>query len=291
MTRISAVLIAKNEQVLLPRCLDSLKGIDEIIICDTGSIDKTMEVAGKYVPTVHFKQWEDSFCKARNHAKSFATGDWILSIDCDEFLHDVAKLREAIEEADKQGALALNVNMIAEDPSKQVFSFPRVFKNDPRVWWEGAIHNHISVPGIDTGDVWITYGYSPAHNLDPERAFRILKKEVERTGNAREMFYLGREHFYRGENNEAIEILNKYTEKTRFMAEKAEAYIVIARAYLALNKPDEARNALMNAIIINPNFKEALVLMAELAWPVQKERWMSFAKLATNEGVLFVRNV
>src|ERR1051326_2806146 len=125
MATISAVLICKNEEQLLPRCLDSLKGIDEIIVCDTGSIDKTVEVAERYVGkgNVKFFQWCDNFAKARNYAKSFATSDWILSIDADEILHDLSKLREAVELGEKYGSLAINVSMIAEDASKQLFYF------------------------------------------------------------------------------------------------------------------------------------------------------------------------
>ena len=49
MKKISAVLIVKNEEKLLARCLESLKGFDEIIVCDTGSTDKTIEIAKKYI--------------------------------------------------------------------------------------------------------------------------------------------------------------------------------------------------------------------------------------------------
>lgn len=291
MKKISAVIICKNEEVMLPRLLDSLRGIDEIIICDTGSSDKTVEIAKNYVPKVQFKEWEDNFAKARNYAKSFATGDWILSIDCDEFLHDVAKMREAVEIAEQKGAVSINVNMIAEDNTKQIFVFPRLFKNSPQVWWEGAIHNHVSVAGIDVGEVWITYGYSPAHQLDKERAFRILKKEVETTGNAREMFYLGREYFYRLDHENTVKILGQYVQKSKFLPEKAEAFLIMARAYWDMKMPDDARDALAQAIIINPDFKEALKFMGEISWQRQKGRWDSFADLANNQDVLFVRNI
>lgn len=291
MQKISAVIICKNEEILLPRLLDSLKGIDSIVLCDTGSTDKTVEIAGNYVKRVEFKQWEDNFSKARNYAKSFATGDWILSIDCDEYLHDMAKVREAVEIAEKQGILTINVKMVSEDSSKQVFVFPRLFKNSPQVWWEGAIHNHISVAGSDVGDVWITYGYSPAHQLDKDRAFRILQKEVDAHGNGRETYYLAREYFYRDKFEDCIGYLNQYVEKSKFLSEKADAYLMMARSYWALKKPDEARNAIAQALILNPDFKEALVFMAETSWPRQKARWESFAQLATNEEVLFIRNV
>lgn len=287
--KISAVLIVYNEEVLLSRCLDSLKGIDEIIISDSGCTDKTMEVAKRYTDKLYEFKWIDNFGKSRNSAKSHATGDWILSIDADEILHDMSKVREAVALAEEREILAVNCKLMAED-TKQVNVFPRLFKNDPRVWWEGAIHNHLSVLGEDIGDVRITYGYSPAHNDDPERAFRILKKEVESRPNAvREMFYLGREYWYRGEYEECVKTIGKYVQRSRFLPEKAEAFLMMARAYWKLRMGDDARDACAQALIINSNFKEACLFMAELSWEKSAVQWRRMAETATNEDVLFVR--
>jgi glycosyltransferase involved in cell wall biosynthesis len=87
MNRISVVMIAKNEEAVLGRCLESVKDADEIIICDTGSTDSTIEVARRYTDKVFSDYtWEDHFAKARNHAKEKATGDWILFTDADCWL-------------------------------------------------------------------------------------------------------------------------------------------------------------------------------------------------------------
>lgn len=305
--KISAVLIMKNEEVMLPRVLDSIKGIDEIIICDTGSIDKSIEVAERYVGkgNVKFRQWDDNFSAARNYAKSFATGDWILSIDCDEVLMDLNKLRTAVAAADKGGLLAIDVEMVAEDHTSQTFYFPRVFKNDERVWWEAAIHNHISVPGKAIVDedgkhlITITYGYSPAHDLDKDRALRILKKEVERTRNAREMFYLGREYYYRGMFEDALITWGEYVQKSRYLPEKAEAFLLMARIYWELKRADDARDAILQCLAINANFKEAILFMANIAgdgsgnekWQKNADQWKRMAATADDYDVLFKRNI
>ena len=84
---ISCCMIVKNEEAFLEACLESIKDfVDEIIIVDTGSIDGTVGIAGRYTGKVHFHPWNNSFSEARNHAMSFATGDWILTIDADEEL-------------------------------------------------------------------------------------------------------------------------------------------------------------------------------------------------------------
>lgn len=287
---ISAVLIVKNEEVMLPRCLESVKaGVDEIIICDTGSKDNTIEVAKKYTDKIFSFPWNDSFCDARNAAKSHATGDWILSIDADEILHDPAALREAVALGEARGFLAIECKLIAED-NGQFFMFPRLFKNTPQCFWNGNIHNHLSVLGDAIGDVRITHTYSPAHNLDPDRSLRILEKEVKEKGGQREKFYLGREYYYRGWYDKAVVQLGSYVQTSRFLSEKADVFLVMARCYWEMHMGDDARDACAQALIINSNFKEAILFMSTLSWPHNAEQWKRMAETANNRDVLFTRN-
>lgn len=298
MQKISAVLIVKNEEALLSRCLNSVEGVDEIVIADTGSIDRTIEIAQKYTDKIYTgKKWEDDFGPCRNYAKSKATGDWILSIDADEILHDFSKVREAVELAEQKGILVVDCTLVAEDNGQRT-TFPRLFKNDERVWWEANIHNHLSVQGEQVGDVRITYGYSPAHNDDPDRAFRILKKEVESRDDAvRESFYLAREYWYRKDYENTVKLVGKYVQKSRFLAEKAEAYLMMAYAYQQMGDMDSARDACAQALIINSTFKEAILLMAKLSgdgkgnekWQKNADQWKRMAETAENFDVLFIR--
>jgi glycosyltransferase involved in cell wall biosynthesis len=293
---VSVVMIAKNEEAVLGRCLESVKEADEIIICDTGSTDRTIEIAKQFTDKVFTDYvWEDNFAKARNHALGKATGDWILSIDADEYLTCPFS---AVREAAAKGFMAVNVKMTAESGPPSHFWFPRLFLRSPNVWWEGAIHNHISVMGEDVGAVTLTYGYSPAHTLDPLRSMRILEKEVaDRPDCIRERFYLGREYFYRGQYDQALVMLGRYVQQSRFLAEKAEAFLTMSRVYWALHMPDDARDALVQCLIINPRFKEAVLFMAELAgdgsnnprWQKNADQWKRMAETADNDGVLFLR--
>lgn len=297
---ISAVLIVKNEAEVLSKCLESVKDADEIIIVDTGSEDNTVEIAKKYTDKVYEDyKWNDNFAEARNHAKSKATKDWILSIDADEFCHDFSEVVEAAKIADRFGHLAVDCKLFAGD-NGQMHAFPRFFKNDPRVFWNGAIHNHISVLGEPVGDIRITYGYSPAHLRDPNRAMRILEKEVATRPDAvREMFYLGREYFYKGRFEESVKLFGKYVQKSRFLSEKAEAFLAMSRAYYNMRMMDDARDACVQALIINPHFREAVLFMSVLAgdgsenptWQKNADQWKMMASTADNSGVLFVRNV
>lgn len=298
MQKITAALIVQNEEVLLPRCLESIKELDEIVIVDGGSKDKTLEIAQKYTDKIFHFPWCDNFAKSRNEAKSHATGDWILSIDADELLHDVSKVREAVELAEARGALAVDCMLIAED-DKQRTPFPRLFKNVPEVWWEGAAHNHISILGEKIGDVRITFGYSPAHYDDPNRTFRILKKAVEeKPDSVRERFYLGREYWYRQDYENCVKTMGEYVQRSRFLAEKAEAFYIMAMCYFKMGMGEDARDACLQAIKCNPHFKEAVLYMATLCgkgsgndkWEHNASWWEKAAELCDNSNVLFLRS-
>ena len=291
--KLSVAMIVKNEESCLESCLKSIEGlVDEVVICDTGSEDKTLEIARRYTDKVYTDyKWEDSFAKARNHALSKCTGDWVLSIDADEILLDggAENIRKTIE-ANPQ-AFSLNVTLVAAGTSNKNV-FPRVFKRCPEVFWVGAAHNYISKAAtIDTGAV-IVYGYSKAHQLDPDRTLRILQKEVDKDrSKVRETYYLAREYYYRKKWTEAIHYYRRYLEIAQWLPEKADAYLMLSRCLWAIGEGEKARDAVLQAIKINPNFKEAHIAMSEMVWPKHKGPWLKFAAIADNSEVLFKRVV
>ena len=84
METLSVCIIAKNEEKFLPDCIDSIKTVaNEIILVDTGSSDRTVEIAKSYNCKVFNFPWQNDFSKARNFALEKAQSDWILSIDAD----------------------------------------------------------------------------------------------------------------------------------------------------------------------------------------------------------------
>jgi len=288
MKTISVVMIVKNEEVMLARCLESVKGADEIIIVDTGSSDKTVEIAKQFTDKVYTDyKWNDNFAEARNFAKSKATGDYLLSIDADEFCHDFSKVREAIE----WGYDILNVRMImGHTEPEQHFYFPRLFKNDPSIYWVGAIHNVLNKAGTKDSEVKITYEFSPAHILDPDRALRILESEVKKNpNNPRELYYLGREYWYKQRYAECTATLGKYVQVAYWDPEKADAFLIMARAYSTQGMDDDARDACLQAIKINPHFKEALLFMAAIVKDEHAAQWKRMAETANNTNILFKR--
>ena len=84
---ISVCLITKNEEKFLSDCLQSIREIaDEIILVDTGSTDRTVEIAGAFGCRVIHHEWQNDFSLARNTGITAANGKWILCIDADERL-------------------------------------------------------------------------------------------------------------------------------------------------------------------------------------------------------------
>ena len=87
MPSISLCMIAKNEEKYLEQCLNSVKGLaDEIIIVDTGSTDRTKEIAKKFSAKIFDFKWIDDFSAARNESLKHAAKDWILVLDADEMI-------------------------------------------------------------------------------------------------------------------------------------------------------------------------------------------------------------
>lgn len=287
MEKLSAVLIVKNEEVMLGKCLQSIEWVDEIIICDTGSKDKTIEIAGKYTDKIFFFDWCDDFSKARNYAKSFAIWEYILSIDADEELQPwwIEKIRKSIE------SWADWIYMNLFDWFSNRFSNIRCFKREKD--WVWAIHE--SVLGITSKtycEAEILYKHSPAHELDEDLDFRILKNEYEKNPkNTRTIFYLAREYYYKKEYDTAIRLYNEYLSlKSTHYSEVTDAYYRLALCYWYDWEWhwELSRECLMKAIVRNVNFKAAHKLMAEqMIDEKKKATWLKFAEIADNSNLLF----
>ena len=280
---LSVVLIVKNEEVYIQRCLESLKDFDEIIVVDTGSEDNTKEKVKNFTDKIYDFQWNDNFAEARNFAKSKATGDYILSIDADEIL--LTPYTEIVKQLDEHNTYGITL-----EATNSKHKAVRLFKNIKEIFWVGAIHECLCIPAEKNIDVTIHYDYSPAHQLDPERTVRILEKELAKKPNlVREKYYYAREFWYKKDYEQAIKWFWKYLNCAVWLPEISDAYLYLARCYWLTNQGDIARRCCNLAIGINPNFKEALLFMAEISWEDEAKVWRKLVEIATNEKALFRR--
>jgi GT2 family glycosyltransferase/tetratricopeptide (TPR) repeat protein/glycosyltransferase involved in cell wall biosynthesis len=135
---VSACLIVKNEEQMLPACLESVRdAVDEIVVYDTGSDDGTVEVAREAGATVVQGEWEDSFSAARNAALAHATGEWVLSIDADERLQtdpDVLRAQLAEPGSEIEAYLVAIENLHGPGNPRSVHTAIRVFRRRSTTW-------------------------------------------------------------------------------------------------------------------------------------------------------------
>ena len=170
MATFSLCMIVKNEQNVLARCLDSMADLmDEIIIVDTGSTDRTKEIAGKYTGRIYDFAWCDDFSKARNFAFEKAACDYIYSADADEVL----------DEENHEKFRLLKENLIPEVEIVQmyygnqlangtVYNFdrelrPKLFKRLRNFVWTEPVHETVRLlPLVYDSEIEITH--KPEHN-------------------------------------------------------------------------------------------------------------------------------
>ena len=144
---LSACLIVRNEARFLDPCLRSVDGlVDEVVVVDTGSTDRTKQIARKHGARLYDFAWTDDFAAARNQALDRARGEWILYIDADERVRPAsgARLREQLSSPSHVGYYVL----LHPRPHFTPYWEMRLFRNDPRIRFRGVIHENIW-PGID----------------------------------------------------------------------------------------------------------------------------------------------
>src|ERR1700690_2598372 len=102
MPRLSLIVITKNEEAAIGRCLGSANFVDEIVVVDNGTTDKTAEIARALGARVIVTPDWPGFGPQKNRALDQATGDWVLSLDADEWIEPMlaAEIRAAIARAD-----------------------------------------------------------------------------------------------------------------------------------------------------------------------------------------------
>ncbi len=148
MPRISAAMIVRDEERVLEDCLRSIRDeVDEIVVTDTGSSDRSRDIAAGFGARVLERPWDDDFSAARNYSLEAATGDWILYIDADERLDAPRRgmLRRTIA---RQPGTAVFLMRLQPRDGFTTYLEARLFRRDPRIRFTGRIHEQIW-PGIE----------------------------------------------------------------------------------------------------------------------------------------------
>ena len=211
----SATLIVRDESRVIEDCLQSLIGkADEIVVVDTGSHDDTIEKALRYPIKLHHFSWCDDFSAARNYALKRATGDWTLYIDADERFEvpEAARLEAVLDDCEK---VAWNLQLhprIDWTP----YAEPRLFRNDSRIRFRGAIHETIreaieSVARADGKEIGICdlalyhIGYEDDQTRKNARNIPLLRNRLAQDPNhLYSWWHLGQSLLLASDEDEAI---------------------------------------------------------------------------------------
>ena len=257
METISLAMIVKNEEKTLDNCLSSICDlVDEIIIVDTGSSDKTKEIARKYTNNIYDFEWVDDFAKARNYAFSKATCDLIMWLDADDILlpEDQRKFRELRSKiTDDMTHISMIYNCGKNKFGEPILSFRRnrIVKNIHKDQWRGFIHEYLDY-NIETSyksEVEITHTANHSHgtrNLDI-----YLKKYNEGVEfDARNCYYFGTELMNNNRLEEAIGSFEKCISKvgTTWIEDIINAHIQISECKSRLGLFKDGREILFKCL-------------------------------------------
>jgi len=217
MVTISLCMIVKNEEDVLGRCLTCVKDIvDEIIIVDTGSTDKTKKIAEEYTDKIFDFHWIDDFSAARNYSYSKATMDYILWIDADDIIMEediekFKKLKQNLTEDVDNVMMMYNVGFDENGTVTLSYFRERLSKRTNNCKWMEPVHECLLMGGkIINTDICITH--KKEHAAVKGRNISIYKKILLGGGDLtpRGLFYYARELFQNGFTEEAIKYFNEF---------------------------------------------------------------------------------
>lgn len=255
MITVSLCMIVKNEEETLARCLRSVQGVaDEIVIVDTGSTDRTKEIAADFTDKIFDFEWIDDFSAARNFSFAQATMDYILWLDADDIL--TAEDAERFKSLKEQMAADLDVVMMRyntgfDAQGKVVFSYyrERLSRRSGDFRWREPVHEYLEAGGKRLmSDVCITH--AKPHTRVSGRNIRIYENLLKKgeTLTPRGMYYYARELKDHGRYGEAIKQFRMFLDSgLGWVEDNIAACGDMARCYIMENRPDDAVSAMLQS--------------------------------------------
>ncbi len=262
-------MLVKNEGRDLPACLDSVRSLaSELIIVDTGSTDRTPEIAAGYgAQVIPFDFTRVDFAGARNHAIAHARSRWILMLDADETLHaaSLPLVENLIADSENAGYFLERLNYAsgAQTPNKDYVV--RLFPNRPDYRFRGRVHETIDTAILAGGGRLKQTEIRIDHKFSSDREARrrknhwyieILKEEIAADpGDSTRLDFLAAEYHQLEMFDEATAIVEQIA-RMRPLDAKAHLF---AGVYHLLYKPDlvRARSDLNQALKLKPGYPEA----------------------------------
>lgn len=246
-------MIVKNEEDMFGRHLNSVKeAVDEIIIVDTGSEDKTKEVAKQFTDKSYEFRWIDDFAASRNYSFSKATKDYIMWLDADDILRNedcekLKKLKETLEEEIDCVNLIYQYSLDKEGKPTLSFRRERLVKRSRNYQWMGFVHEYIAVDGnVLNADICVTHMRKHGNT---GRNLKIYRNKMNEgvLFVPRDQYYYAKELYYHGEQEETIEELGKFLLMPSWIEDKLDALYCISDCYIRKMEYETARKYIFKA--------------------------------------------
>ena len=222
--RISACIIMRDAAEDIGACLGSMQGeVDEFVVVDTGSVDDSVEIAGKIVGKVYHFPWQEDFSAAKNYAIGKATGDWIVFPDADEYFTEATRgnlrailSRWPLEEApDTMEVLRHNIRTDTGEKLNENYA-ERIFRRDPALRYHDAIHEYLAYDDgrkrqclrLPPEDLLIFHtGYSPERMAGKTARNLRMLEDIRAKGLEKKYlyYYLAGLYMHEGEYGKAAE--------------------------------------------------------------------------------------
>ncbi len=297
---LSLCMIVKDEEQFLADCLNNVKEIvDEIILVDTGSSDKTIEIAKSFGAKVFHMKWDDDFSKPRNKSLKEATKDWILLLDPDEVIakQDLKKIKDLINKNKQEAYSMLTWNYVYKQkpfmkflPIQQEYqgynhdmnfywisAKVRLFPNHKNICFKGVVHEMVEL-SLEKKNIKIVDFDVPVHHynqLNKQRSrekrffyLNISKRKLEREpDNSKAYLELGREYFGCRMHHRAIYTYKKGLKKCISKKDdsvKSMIFSELGLAYKFLKKYSEAEKYLLQALELKSDSRKSLDALSEI---------------------------
>lgn len=271
MKTISVCMIVKDEELTLDRILSQVvQFADELIVVDTGSQDNSKEIAKKYTNKVYDYEWQNDFSKARNHAFSYATMDYIMWLDADDYIPDSSirelnLLKQYIVDSD---VVMLPYIVSSDEFGNATFSYfrERIVKNNGEFLFSGFVHEAIVPKGkIMHKNIPIMHkkvkSGNPRRNLD----IYLSNKKAGVTFSPRQQFYFACEYYYNELYGDAIIEFEKFlTLPQGYVENKIQACLNLMRIYKIREEYDIAIKMAYRSFLYDTPRPEILVELGNI---------------------------
>ncbi|SDE46971.1 Glycosyltransferase, GT2 family [Paenibacillus sp. UNCCL117] len=245
---VSLCMIVKNEEAVLSRCLSSVRDlVDEIIILDTGSTDRTKEIARQFGAKVYDFVWVNDFARARNRAFELATQEYILWLDADDILKsdDRQRFRELTQSLPwNTDAVSMPYHLAHDARGNVTVSLRRnrLVRRSRGFKWIGVVHEYLEVFGqIEHSDVCVTHDRQHTNSSRNLHIYEQRQASGE-TFTPRDLFYFSNELFDHGQWKRAAAHYEKFLELAEgWVEDKIAACGRAAECYSHLNDMHKAR--------------------------------------------------